>query len=459
MNAYVTAPVTEKIYTILGPEWGKELVGKKALIVRALYGLKSSGAAFRAHLADCMRHMGYKSCMADPDLWMKEEVDKDGDKYYAYVLCYVDDVLVIHHDAMTQLSRIDKYFKLKPDSMGDPEMYLGAKLKEHQAANGVWCWTMSPSKYVREAVKNCDAHLKKNFDGRHSLPKKAPNPFLYGYEAESDTSPALDPERASYYQTIIGVMRWMVELGRIDIATELSILSSYLAYPREGHFDAALHCMAYLRDKHNSRLFFDPTYPELDLDSFNDGAAWKDFYGEISEAIPPNAPEPRGKPIDLRMYCDSDHAGDKETRRSRTGYMIFMNLALIAWLSKKQPTVESSVFGAEFVAMKHGIETLRGIRYKLRMMGIPISGPSYVLGDNQSVIFNTSRPESTLKKKSNSICYHAVRESVAMGESLTTHVPTRYNVSDQMTKVLYGAKKREQVGMVLYDVFDDHDDD
>ena len=217
--------------------------------------------------------------------------------------------------------------------------------------------------------------------------------------------------------------------------------------------------MAYLRDKHNSRLFFDPTYPELDLDSFNDGAAWKDFYGEISEAVPPNAPEPRGKPIDLRMYCDSDHAGDKETRRSRTGYMIFMNLALIAWLSKKQPTVESSVFGAEFVAMKHGIETLRGIRYKLRMMGIPISGPSYVLGDNQSVIFNTSRPESTLKKKSNYICYHAVRESVAMGESLTTHVPTRYNVSDQMTKVLYGAKKREQVGMVLYDVFDDHDDD
>ena len=81
-----------------------------------------------------------------------------------------------------------------------------------------------------------------------------------------------------------------------------------------------------------------------------------------------------------------------------------MNLALIAWFSKKQPTVESSIFGAEFVAMKHGIETLREIRYKLRMMGIPISGPSYVLGNNQSVTFNTSRPESTLKKKSNSIC-------------------------------------------------------
>jgi hypothetical protein len=74
------------------------------------------------------------------------------------------------------------------------------------------------------------------------------------------------------------------------------------------------------------------------------------------------------------------------------------------------------VFGAEFVAMKLGMETLRGIRYKLRMMGVPISGPSYVFGDNMSVIHNTQRPESTLKKKGHQICYHFCRESVAMGE-------------------------------------------
>ena len=73
------------------------------------------------------------------------------------------------------------------------------------------------------------------------------------------------------------------------------------------------------------------------------------------------------------------------------------------WLSKKQSTIETSVFGAEFSALRHGIENLRGIRYKLRMMGIPISGPSYVYGDNMSVVTNASRPESTLKKKSNSI--------------------------------------------------------
>ena len=103
------------------------------------------------------------------------------------------------------------------------------------------------------------------------------------------------------------------------------------------------------------------------------------------------------------MMVDSDHAGDTTDRRSRTGDMLYVNMALIDWLSKKQATVEKAVFGSEFFAMAHGVETLRGLRYKLRMMGVPIDGPTYVYGDNMSVIFNTSQPESTLKKKSNSV--------------------------------------------------------
>ena len=79
-----------------------------------------------------------------------------------------------------------------------------------------------------------------------------------------------------------------------------------------------------------------------------------------------------------------------------------MNMAPIVWLSKKQATIETSIYSAEFVTMKIGMETLRGLRYKLRMMGVPISGPSYVYGDNMSVIHNMQMPESTLKKKSNS---------------------------------------------------------
>ena len=72
-------------------------------------------------------------------------------------------------------------------------------------------------------------------------------------------------------------------------------------------------------------------------------------------------------------------------------FLIYVNTALVQGFSKKQSTVETSVFGAEFVAMKQGINALQGLRYKLRMMGIPISGPSYIYGDNMPVIHNTSR--------------------------------------------------------------------
>ena len=129
-------------------------------------------------------------------------------------------------------------------------------------------------------------------------------------------------------------------------------------------------------------------------------------------------------------------------------------MALIDWISKKQATIETSVFGAEFVAMKHGIEKLRGLQYKLCMMGIPMTGPSYIYGDNKSQVTNLTRPELTLKKKFNSICYLAVQESVAMGESLITHICTEKNHSDLMIKTTSGAKRRRLVGGILW-IYDD----
>ena len=150
----------------------------------------------------------------------------------------------------------------------------------------------------------------------------------------------------------------------------------------------------------------------------------------------------RGKIIDSRMHFDSDHAGDKVTCWSRNGFLILISTDLIQLIYKNQHTIETSVFGAEFVAMKHGMETLRGIRYKLRMMGIHIEGPSFIYGDNMLVIHNTQLPEINLRKKTNSICYHAMIESVAMGELLTTRIPTGENYEELLTRVLCGRKQR-----------------
>ena len=160
-------------------------------------------------------------------------------------------------------------------------------------------------------------------------------------------------------------MRWMVELGRIYIAVEVSQLSSFLAMPRQGHLVNALHIVSYLKIKHNSRLVLDPSYPGIDVSEFKSNENWAPFYGNGQEANPLNAPKPLGKDITLRVFVDSDHRGDKSYHRSRKGFMLFVNLAMINYHTKKQATVKGAVFGAKFVAMKQGVEALRGIRFKL----------------------------------------------------------------------------------------------
>jgi hypothetical protein len=87
------------------------------------------------------------------------------------------------------------------------------------------------------------------------------------------------------------------------------------------------------------------------------------------------------------------------------------------------------------------------------MLGVPIKGPSYVYSDNMSVVTNVSKPESTLRKKSNSICYHEVHEAIAIGEALVAHIPTKKNLADLFTKVLYGQSHRFLVDWMLWDVF------
>ena len=114
------------------------------------------------------------------------------------------------------------------------------------------------------------------------------------------------------------------------------------------------------------------------------------------------------------------------------------------WTSKKQTGVETSSFGSEFMAVKHATEYVRGLRYKLRSMGIPVDDCTYIFGDNQSVLANTTTPHSQLKKKSNSVAYHHCREGAAFDEWRTTYINTHLNPSDLLTKnkfTLRGEKK------------------
>ena len=233
-NAYLQAQSSQKEYIICGPEFGLENVGKVALIRRALYGGKSAGRDFRNHLRQCMHFLNFKSCPADPDVWMRPALKDDGTEYWEYVLLYTDDILCISaNPERTIRNDIGKYFELKEESIGPPDLYLGGRLREVLLANGAKAWAFGSKQYVEAAVQNVESYLEKQ--SRYKLPKKAETPMQTSYRAELDVSPELDSTLAAYYMSLIGILRWIVELGRSDICLEVSILSSHLALPREGH--------------------------------------------------------------------------------------------------------------------------------------------------------------------------------------------------------------------------------
>jgi len=100
---------------------------------------------------------------------------------------------------------------------------------------------------------------------------------------------------------LIGILRWTVELGRVDICCEVSMMSSYLAMPRDGHLQQVFHIFSYLRNKHNARMVFDPRYPKLDYSKF-EKRDWSSFYGEVKEEIPDNIPTAHGSEFIILCY-------------------------------------------------------------------------------------------------------------------------------------------------------------
>ena len=199
-------------------------------------------------------------------------------------------------------------------------------------------------------------------------------------------------------------------------------------------------------------LAFDPLYHRVESDDVVQERvmSMRDLYRDTVEDLPPNAPEPRGNPVQTNCFVDSDHASDRVTRRPQSGILHYCNSAQISWFSKRQNAIESSTFGAEFVALRAATEMIISLRYKLRMFGIPIDGPANVFCDNESVYKNSAFAKSTLKKKHLSICFHTVRERVASGTLVPHKVHTDYNLADMLTKALPPEKRKDLRSRIMF---------
>ena len=421
-NAFLYGRTREKVFVVAGPEFGPEREGKRLEIVKALYGLRSSSARFHEAFADTLRRMGFRPSMADSDLWLRERGD-----HYEYIATYVDDVLAFAREPRQLIDTIEKEYTLK--GVGTPVYYLGANVLDLvEWGTQEVRYGLSSETYINRIVQE----FEKTFG---TLPL-AKTPLPESYRPEEDDTPLLSRERASLYRSMTGALNWIVTIGRIDLAYTNQLMARYNAIPRADHLDKMKRVFGYAKRYPRGKIVFDARPMSVDHVQLTEHQTWGQFYPDAKEELPDNAPNPKGKTVTITAYVDADHATCTETRRSTTGVIIFVGRTPVKWVSKRQPTVETSTHGSELVAAKVAVEAIIEIRYKLRMLGIQVQRPSTMLGDNNAVVVNVTTPSSTLRKKHNAVAFHKIREAVAAGITLMGHVSTGENLSDLLTKIL-----------------------
>lgn len=196
------------------------------------------------------------------------------------------------------------------------------------------------------------------------------------YHPKLDVSPELSPMDAAYHQSLIGILRWIVEMGRVNICLETSVMSSCLVLSREDHLSKLFQMFGYLKSHINTELVFDSHLPlwwnkreaMFPQEDWRGTTYFNGTEESLKDSIPEDTPAPLGQGVTMSAWVDSDYASDKVTHCLRTDFLVYIQSSLIYWLTKKQGSVETSSFRSGFVAMKHCTEYVRGFCFKLRMM-------------------------------------------------------------------------------------------
>jgi hypothetical protein len=267
-------------------------------------------------------------------------------------------------------------------------------------------------------------------------------------------SPLLDPDSHRLFQMLIGMAVWIVQLGRGDLAFAVTNLSRFTAAPRQGHLDRAIRLFGYLKRHKHRAIRLDARPPLIDHGSLHSGATpdYSEMYPDAAEDVDPQIPRALGKELEITSIVDADHGHDQATRRSISGILLFVGRTPVLAISKRQASVQSSTYGAEFLAARVATEEILSLRYYLRSFGVKVSRAARMFGDNMSVLLNISEPDSQLKKKHLCIAYHILRENIACHVLEAFYIPSGQNFSDFLTKALSAPLHEYHADGILYSI-------
>ena len=255
---------------------------------------------------------------------------------------------------------------------------------------------------------------------------------------------------------LLGMLQWMVTIGKPELCQLVSSLNRFGACPREGHLDLAIRSFGYIKTTLNKQIAID-SRPMVFTRHNPVEKLIPDFlkdYPDAKEELDPSFSQSFGPVMDSTFLFDSDHAHDLVTRRSLTGWIGYVGSTPVCWGSRRQGSIASSTYAAEFSALRTATEEAQNLRYMLRCLGcnVPSDGscPTKIFGDNLSVILNAQNPAADLSKKHVAISFHVVREAVAAGIIEPYWLRGIYNTSDLMTKQIPCPQFREHCDYIYW---------
>ena len=251
---------------------------------------------------------------------------------------------------------------MDPRSLGSPKidtlgLTAGNAIFPTKLRPGIWALTSISRPQLRLRRRDC----QRRTNIWHAFTKY---PLPRGYQPELDVSEILGLDTSNWFQNLIGILNWIVELGHVDINNSMVRLSNFLENTKAGHLQASLHMCPYLKNYDISKLVFDPSIPR-DSGKFSVGKNWKEHYPYANGELPPNTTYTLVPPVRITCFLEADHTGDQQTRRAYFGILIYINCELISWYSNRQNTVEDSSFSSEIICDQIACENFEALTYKL----------------------------------------------------------------------------------------------
>ena len=389
-SAFLYADVKEDIYMSPPPDM-KLPIGKSLKLLKNLYGLKQAPRNWYKNIEEFVKSLGFKQTVSDNCLFVRKTTTE-----ITLLSLYVDDILIASNQP-EQIAELKRQFtsRYEMKDLGEVNNYLGMRVS--RTAEGI---KIDQEAYADDILRRFESLLQGAQNKSYNTPMER-DLKLSKKDFSEMTSDQIELVRDFPYQSVIGALLYLSIHTRPDLAYVVNYLSRFNHQPTFKACKALIRVLLYLRGTKNKGLLFD------------------------------------GDDLNLTCLSDSDWAGDVDTRKSTSGYVLFGAGAPIAWMSKLQPVIAVSSMEAEYIAAFYAMQEIIWIKGLMSEIGFNYSDPIVLLIDNQSAIKLATNPVYHKRSKHIDIKYHWIREKVAIKDLVKIkYVKSADNTADIMTKAL-----------------------